>query len=44
MKYKDFIVCLLFWWAVMFPQFDFLPNNIDINTVDFHSWIVDCIK
>ena len=41
MTYKKFLICLLFWWAIMFPQFDFLPNNIDMSNVNLHLWIVD---
>ncbi|MBQ9266852.1 MAG: hypothetical protein IJ217_00975 [Clostridia bacterium] len=42
MKYKKLVLCLLFWWALMFPQFNLLPENIDSSdNIEIHFWLYD---
>ena len=43
-KLKKVLIVILFWWAIMFPMFNFLPQNVDENAdIEIRFFIYDLI-
>ncbi len=41
---KFITICFLFWWAIVFPQFNFLPEkNDEQSELEIHFWICDML-
>lgn len=43
--FKIILICMLFWWAIIFPQYSFLPDKSNsAQEIDVHFCVYDYLS